>query len=303
MILIAHDGKVIARDFMTQYPTGEPAWKPGCLVPDGSVVGLQWSGNVNDLVGFCSWMEGSYGPEGVTLVIPFLPCSRQDKVGPEDGDQSEGVNFIIQTVMNTSGVLKIVVLDNHSSHPVRHWESKEDLPAKTMENIQSRSVVKAEDFEGIDLIVSPDKGALQRSLMWAAQMDVDCLCFEKVRDQASGKIISFSLPETPDISPKRILVVDDILDGGRTFQKIAVELETRWPDSERELFVTHSPMGMLDKNGYPPCLDFYWRVTTTDSCLNAEVCDRLLRELGGGETGFRVLPVLERMTIERSIRA
>jgi ribose-phosphate pyrophosphokinase len=59
---------------------------------------------------------------------------------------------------------------------------------------------------------------------------------EKVRDQASGRITSYQV--VGDAKGKRVLIIDDICDGGQTFMLLTRELLSAGA-SQVVLFVTH----------------------------------------------------------------
>lgn len=292
-VIIAHKGEIIARDFMTSYPSGEPAWKPGIEIPEGAVIGMQWTGDITPYIALVSWIGGAHCQKGLHLVLPFLPCSRQDKTGPVDGDQSEGVNYIIALLLTAIEAESLTTLDNHSQHPIDHWR---DLA----KNLPLSSVVTKAMFPNIDVVIAPDKGARIRAEQVACGIDArEVFCAEKLRDQASGKILTLQLEiAAQEISPSRILVVDDIIDGGRTFKLLAQELQRVWPDVPRVLLCTHGVFPSFDKRfahqmpGVPLWRDEYTQIVTTDSCKNAVK----------GWNVNEIIPVVERLTIERSLR-
>jgi len=283
--IIAHKGKIIARNFMTQYPSGEPAWKPGIEIPEGSVIGFQWNGSINDIVAFCSWMStASHTPFGCTAVIPFLPCSRQDKDGPVEGDQSRGAGFILN-MLQESNVEKVVLLDNHSTAILKSY-------GKFIEHRSLASVLLPDMF---DLVVSPDAGSLIRAHEVAGLYGVPVVCASKTREQSSGKITSYNLNALPSDELLEILVVDDIIDGGYTFKLLGERLESIFPNANFTLTCTH---GVL--SGYPnipECFNLYDEVLMTNSCSNAS---HMGMRFGFGER-VRIIEVVERITIERSL--
>lgn len=66
------------------------------------------------------------------------------------------------------------------------------------------------------------------------------LCYgEKIRDSKTGKITDYKPVNLPNETPKLIIVVDDICDGGTTFVKAAEVLELRYPKVPRILHITH----------------------------------------------------------------
>lgn len=285
--IIAHKGEIIAHDFMVSYPSGEPAWKPGIEIPDGSTIGMQWDGDITPYISLASWLNSARSPRNIQLVLPFIPCSRQDKTGPIDGDQSEGINFILSMLLQPEEVTSLVTLDNHSRHPIDHWRGK-------AVNLPLASLVSKEMFPDIDLVVVPDHGALDRALDVTRAIGFRPAIYgEKVRDQASGKILSLELTGAEYFpNAKNILVVDDIIDGGYTFKLLAEKLRSYWPDSHRTLLCTHGVFSRSNTgSSYVPSDREYQCVITTDSCASARL----------GSNVDRIIYAVEPLTIERSL--
>lgn len=283
--IIAHKGKIIARNFMTKYPSGEPAWKPGIEIPNDSVIGFQWNGSINDIIAFCSWMDTtSHTPFGCTAVIPFLPCSRQDKDGPVDGDQSRGAQFIL-SMLQDSNVEKVVLLDNHST----------DILKPYGEFVENMSLINVTSDLDCDLIVSPDHGGIGRAHKVSCMNGAPVICAEKVREQSSGKITTYSFPETVSKQYKKILVVDDIIDGGYTFVLLGERLKKIWPKAEITLACTHGVLSGFPN--MPEAFRFYDKVVMTNSCVNAGNMAHVLNL----KMKVEIIEVVERITIERSL--
>jgi ribose-phosphate pyrophosphokinase len=101
------------------------------------------------------------------------------------------------------------------------------------------------------VVVAPDKGAVARANLAAKTLGVtDVVYGEKVRDPENGEILGLLLKrELPDgtvssdikdlaVEGKRVLIVDDICDGGRTFIELAKSLKS-YHVSTIDLYVTH----------------------------------------------------------------
>ena len=95
-----------------------------------------------------------------------------------------------------------------------------------------------------DVIIFPDLGAKIRYYNMIALLvpnHVPILYGDKVRDQSTGYITSYSIP-CEDINDKlrdnRVLIIDDICDGGMTF-KILAETIKKYNPNDINLYVTH----------------------------------------------------------------
>jgi ribose-phosphate pyrophosphokinase len=111
-------------------------------------------------------------------------------------------------------------------------------------------------------LVSPDAGATKKTLKVAQHYEglkvINC---DKIRDTMTGEITGTYVNWGFSMKEMRLLIVDDICDGGMTFIKIAEAVQKFKPKSI-DLYVTH---GIFSK-GLEPLLDAgIRRVYTTDS--------------------------------------
>lgn len=156
------------------------------------------------------------------LIIPFLPYARQDK------DISNEATFALKTftrLLNSLSIDMIVCVDPHSGASFE------------IENLHV-TYPKAEVSEAIeqtrsDLVCYPDRGAFEK--YWH-EYRFPYMHAEKTRDQLSGHITGNELFGDP--KDKRILIVDDICDGGMTFILLTKKLLEAGAVSV-SLFVSH----------------------------------------------------------------
>lgn len=167
------------------------------------------------------------------LHIPFLPYSRQDK------DVSNYNTFNLEVfadILNTYSFSLVTSVDVHN-------------PQKTSELITNFSNIEIGNilYNLIneltpDLLVFPDKGAETRY-----KCKLPKIIGSKYRDQMSGnlseKYTFFEEDYNSEIKylkpNQKLLIVDDICDGGRTFINLVNTLKRIQPDLEFNLFVTH----------------------------------------------------------------
>lgn len=158
-----------------------------------------------------------------TLTCPYMPYARQDK---EVSNESCFALKVVLDIFDT--VESLTVFDVHNPKP---FEGRGFVFNNIMPYAAIKSVV---DSENIDLLVYPDKGA-------AARYDAEIIgkpsiTLDKVRDQLTGNITGLSIKdEDKDKLTGKILVVDDICDGGRTF----IEAAKLLGDTEKFLYVSH----------------------------------------------------------------
>lgn len=151
------------------------------------------------------------------LYMPYVPFSRQDRVAVQGDCFSLKV---FANLINSLNIPYVFVTDPHS-----------DVTSALINNIQiwSQSDVFHEYFAGKKdfYLISPDAGASKK--IYSLSKYVDCIevveC-SKTRDPKTGEIKGIRIPLL-DFNGKDCYIVDDIVDGGRTFIEIAKILKKR----------------------------------------------------------------------------
>lgn len=190
--------------------------------------------------------------------IPYFPGARQDR---SDG-RSPLTLDLIGRVLGRGVKFSIDVFDAHSyaiheRMSIHEWMPR-DLPVPIRENVVG--------------IIAPDAGAVVRAKQFRDHFYPDVTLYEcsKKRDFESGKFLGYSMPTLNHRG--HYIVVDDICDGGGTFNLLADEfakvtpLDRRW---SLELFVSH---GIFSK-GLSAISKKYEHITTTDSWCNYSPID------------------------------
>ena len=90
-------------------------------------------------------------------------------------------------------------------------------------------------------VVAPDIGALKKATSIAEHYSLPLVYALKKRDPATGYTVFEQMinPDGVDISGKKILIVDDICDGGATFINLAAGIHAIYPNAIIDLYVTH----------------------------------------------------------------
>ena len=204
----------------------------------------------------------------VRLVLPFIPGARQDRLNNE-GDWLFTAKSVARMI-NSRYFAQVVVLDPHS----------DVAPAL----IDRCKVFKSHEIEGVfselesrkyAAIVSPDAGAEKRASAFASRLHIPLIHAWKSRSVADGKISGFGHEPLPR---GKLLIVDDICDGGGTFVGLANTFEG---GILHDLFVTH---GLFSK-GSQIVTSAFGNVFCTDSITLAhddvrrlDACEQLVRE-------------------------
>ena len=186
---------------------------------------------------------------GIDLVMPYVPYGRQDRVA----NPGEALSLKV--------FCEIINAQKYDS--VEVWDPHSDVTTALLNNVRVRG---AEEFvttawpylRGYGevlpaVLVAPDAGAIKRVGKVASTLNMDMIRADKTRDTQTGKITG-TVVYTEHIGERDFLIVDDILDGGRTFIELAKGLRP-YTDGKIYLYVTHgifsagveSFLGLIDK--------------------------------------------------------
>lgn len=160
----------------------------------------------------------------VYLHMPYLPYGRQDK---EVSNESTFNLEVIAGLINALHCVKVTTDDAHNKNRFEElfFNGENLFPFKS-------SKWAINEFKP-DYLIFPDKGAEERY----SSVDYPSITLDKVRDQLTGTITS--LAPKKFLKGNRILIMDDICDGGATFIKAAQLLKEHKPNLIIGLYVTH----------------------------------------------------------------
>lgn len=171
----------------------------------------------------------------IHLVMAYVPFARQDRVMVSGEPLSIGV---LTSVINAQNYKSVSILDPHSDvtpallNNVIVYDNSELV----IRSLQSCNVKKA-------LLIAPDAGAqkkifkLVQKLQELTDYTFDISLCGKHRDVSNGKITGVFC-DREDYQGEDVFIVDDICDGGWTFQILAEELKKR-NVGKVNLIVTH----------------------------------------------------------------
>lgn len=113
------------------------------------------------------------------------------------------------------------------------------------------------------VLVFPDRGAYERYIESNSDFNAECVICTKERDEATGKIIKFSVenPEVVKKPYKQLYVIDDLCDGGGTFVATAKMLRELNPAAKLTIQVTH----MVNPKGITNLSENFDKVIITNS--------------------------------------
>ncbi|WP_233883631.1 phosphoribosyltransferase family protein [Tenacibaculum piscium] len=133
---------------------------------------------------------------------------------------------VIANFLNSMGFDKVEILHPHSSISLA-------LINNSIEIKSYEFVKKAYEAIGNPILISPDAGAYKTTHEIAEKLKADLIPSNKVRVAGVPKITIQG-----DVKNKECLIVDDLADGGRTFNFLAKELKNQGA-TKVFLYVTH----------------------------------------------------------------
>ena len=214
------------------------------------------------------------GVERISLYVPFFLGGRSDRKFGKGG-----INYIkdvIAPIINLQKYIRVVVTDPHS-----------DVIEACIDNFEKLDNVKLVEYALHDLypenipgnsgmyykkdadyvLISPDAGALKKVFHVAERVGYkkDVIIASKHRDIPTGKITHTDVP-IPDQSllSKDMIIIDDVCDGGRTFNEIAKVIRRMNFTGKIYLIVTHG----IFSAGYDELSQYFTGIYCTNSVKN-----------------------------------
>ncbi len=154
----------------------------------------------------------------ITVVAPFYPYARQDKKGR--GREPISARLVAD-LFKAAGANRIMSVDLHAAQiqgffdgPVDHLFAMPVL----LEHFQKN--LKADDLT----VVSPDMGRVRVADIWSDKLGAPLAIIHKRRDPRVPNQVSVH-EIVGDVDGRVCLLVDDLIDTGRTIQKAAEALK------------------------------------------------------------------------------
>lgn len=207
-----------------QFPGGEYHLKD--VDPSEDLVGaVLYGSDPAELVQLGLWADAMHqlGKRAVAY-IPYFPAARADRGVPFGGK-------VYADMVNGFKLDEVVIFDPHSPVIV---ELLNNVRVVDSAGLVAHAIgdVKANGYVGV---IAPDKGAVARAQRAAEALGLPLFKATKERDFETGKLLKFEVEELP--AEGRLLIVDDICDGGGTFMGLAEV--TGLPKDRLSLWVSH----------------------------------------------------------------
>ena len=168
------------------------------------------------------------GYKEIHLVMPYCAYSRQDRIC------NPGESFSLKVfaqLINSCNFASVTTWDNHSDVST--------AISNNCTNIHVKDLIEPVSNNEYDYLVSPDAGANKKVFDLSKRMKIPMIRADKIRDTATGNIIDTQVYTTKEqIEGKRLLIVDDICAGGRTFKELAQKLKSI-ANCNIDLYITH----------------------------------------------------------------
>ena len=238
-----------------------PGGEPHCKVPlydEPALLYLKlrtW-----DDVGFAACVLNVMSVRPDTKVfIPYFPAARQDK----NDDHTPAMLPMMARLLVSHAYVRPFVFDPHSPATTLFTNAR-------LFGLQDLRGAVAHPYVGV---IAPDKGAITRADAFrrAKVPDSRLIVCEKSRQFDNGNLLTFKMPALQEVG--RYIIVDDICDGGATFNMVAEAFKNDPIGrlSSLELIVSHGIFSRGLQNIHPKIE----HITTTDSWCRLKPTPRL----------------------------
>lgn len=186
------------------------------------------------------------------VCIPYIPYARQDRVA-NDG---EALSIkVFADIINAQNYPAVYVMDPHSEVCMALINRVKQV-VKISDNYLSSFIPNYKEC----VALAPDAGAFKR--LSKVIKEIPLIYATKQRDTKTGKLSNVELHVgNTDITGKKLLVIDDICDGGGTFLLLKSELVKNGINNDLDLYVSH---GIFSK-GTSILKDSFKTIYTTNS--------------------------------------
>lgn len=202
---------------------------------DGCSIMWKYTGDNDDLMRVLQLRDAIYQIDSefrVSLVIPYLPYSRQDRVCHPGESNALDVFMLILS----ASFWDIYTFDVHNEKAFMETSSR------NCKLINIGQEVCASNLPKYDYFIAPDDGAAKKIYKHRqvnyAENPTKVITMKKTR--VDGKVIYEPLPCDTIPAGSKVCVVDDLCDGGATFLSIVKATDSYdYMDSSFDLYVTH----------------------------------------------------------------
>lgn len=196
----------------------------------------------------------------ISVILSYLPYARQDRVC----NLGEALSIkVLADIINSQNYYEVYVLDPHSDVGPALLNNCVVIPnhkfiKNVINNVKKRTGIDDSDIA----IVSPDAGSNKKVkdlMKYLNSPELSMVKCDKTRDTLTGELTGFEV-YSKNLLGKTCIIVDDICDGGGTFNGLAEEL-FNIGSGNTFLAVTH---GIFSK-GFEELSKNFTHIYTTES--------------------------------------
>jgi len=171
----------------------------------------------------------------LTLTIPYFPYARQDRIC----NPGEALSLkVMADLINSLHCQQVIVVDPHSDVTPALLNHCQTI---TLAQLITGSLLASKIQQEQWALIAPDAGAEKKIRDVAKQLSTDSHavefhCARKVRNTVTGQIVSTEFHD--NVQGKKLIIIDDICDGGQTFIELAKVLQSQGAE-EIYLYVSH----------------------------------------------------------------
>lgn len=196
----------------------------------------------------------------IHLYTPYIVGLRSDRLFVEGGVRY--VKDVIAPIINSQNYESVTCMDPHSSvaeNCINNLISNDNVD---LVKWSLRNIYGAKPKNNFTLI-SPDSNALKKiyKVAEAIEYNGDIITCTKSRDE-NGKLSKTSVPLGRNWNTEKdLIIIDDIIDGGRTFINIAKELRRNGIRSNIYLIMSHG----IFSSGTKELAEYFTQIYCTNS--------------------------------------
>ena len=178
-----------------------------------------------------TWFKGIK----IDLQFNYLPYARYDRAMKENDSFSLKA---FTDIINSMNFNRVLLIDPHSNVGQILLKNS-DVIIDQLTAILLSNVITCNN--SYDYIVSPDFGAIKKATSISEYYNIPLLISLKKRDVSTGYTVfdKLLIDDSVDLTDKKLLIVDDIADGGATFINLAKGIKDLYNIKSIDLFVTH----------------------------------------------------------------
>ncbi len=171
----------------------------------------------------------------IDLQFNYLPYARYDRAMKENDSFSLKA---FADIINSMNFNRVLLIDPHSNVGQILLKNS-DVIIDQLTAILLSNVITCNN--SYDYIVSPDFGAIKKATSISEYYNIPLLISLKKRDVSTGYTVfdKLLIDDSVDLTDKKLLIVDDICDGGATFINLAKGIKDLYNIKSIDLFVTH----------------------------------------------------------------